>query len=151
MVDDAAWGIGYGNVNLDPAISEEQRSQSQSRTRSPLREDLSASLASMSVSSGRSPSSGPWNRVAVPSRSPSSPRTPDDETGSEYFVDRLPEPRNVRVVETDINETWVHCRDSTSSRKEDTRGRPDTVAPGRLLANARKKSQSRSRSWSFNA
>ena len=47
MVDDAAWGIGYGNVDLDPAISEEQRAQSQSRkskSRSPEPADESCEM-----------------------------------------------------------------------------------------------------------
>ena len=93
MVDDASWGIGYGNVDVDPVIREEQRSQSQSRTRTPLLQspscdDSSVCMTSCSLESsvpvqspkfrGRPPRLG----VRSQSRSPSpsvAPRTPDDD------------------------------------------------------------------------
>lgn len=93
MVDDASWGIGYGNVDVDPVIREEQRSESQSRTRTPLRQsptcdDLSTCMTSCSLSSSvpvQSPKfRGRPSRIGVRSRSRSpspsvAPRTPDDD------------------------------------------------------------------------
>ena len=109
MVDNASWGIGYGNVDIDPIIREEQCSQSLSRVRAlrplgqlspPGCDELSACMSSCSLTSsvgmhsprqrGRGVRRGD---VRSQSRSPSpsvAPRTPDDDDGeaATYFSTR---------------------------------------------------------------
>ena len=119
-VDNAAWGIGYGNVGLDPDICEEQLSQSQPqshasspsfppRVRLPLSPSpprhLQPNRSSWSLASSppvHMPSLRGRVAVRTQSRSPSPsvpPRTPDDE-GAMFFGRRrlLRDENDVQIV-----------------------------------------------------
>ncbi|KAF8585021.1 kinase-like protein [Ramaria rubella] len=175
MVDDASWGIGYGNIDLDPVICDEQRSQSESRTRTPSREsppayeDLTASISSCSLSSSppKSRSRGRPSRIGLrnQSRSPSpsvAPRTPVDEEAG-YFGHRhrrRRDPKDVQVIleDSDDDAQWdvremlydVDGNQDVAVDKGKLNGPRGRQVVGEGLKEARKRSQSRPRSWSMN-
>lgn len=171
MVEDAAWGIGYGAVDIASTISGEQHQSSHSGMLSPQSDrmdDLSSALSACSVASASS-SSGGGNRspsrgrkltsqVHSQSRSPSSsPQTPIDED-VDFFSRRRSRTSSVRFVLDDD--------DHSQSWPDETRGRSDKSTPVPVthedactstnhskdsgLLEPRSRSQSRTRSWSFN-
>ncbi|GJJ15265.1 hypothetical protein Clacol_009541 [Clathrus columnatus] len=154
MVEDAAWGIGYGAVDMVPAITEGQRQQSRSHSQDPTDDFLSSALSSCSVSSPQRGRKLSMEEIRSQSRSPSSsPQTPTDED-IPFFTPSRRRSRDASQVRFVLDDQHKHWENETRGRSNRPMAVPviDTCSAdstGELLE-PRSRSQSRSRIWSFN-